>query len=112
MVDLKLTADEAKHEYGPVSSDADDAPKYPYGTTLYLNEDVMKKLGMETLPAVGSEMTLTAKVKVVGVSQRERFGGEKCSNIDLQMTDMELGAPAETRTNLERANTLYGGEDN
>lgn len=110
MIDLKMTAEEAKHEYGPTSAEAEDAPKYPYGTALYLNEDTMKKLGLETLPAVGTEMTLTAKVKIVGVSERERLGGEKCQNVDMQITEMELGAPQQTRTQLDRANMLYGGE--
>lgn len=110
MIDLKITAEEAKHEYGPTKSEADDAPKYPYGTTLYLNEAVMEKMGMEKLPEVGSEMTLTAKVKVVGVSERECLGGEKCQNADLQITEMELGAPQTTRTDLDRANTLYGDD--
>lgn len=110
MIDLKLDATEAKSTGMDCCEGDENQPKYPYGTVLYLDEIVMKKLGMEKLPEVGSEMTLTAKVKVVGVSERERLGGEKCQNADLQITEMELGAPQATRTDLDRANTLYGDD--
>lgn len=111
MINLKMSPDEAKHEYGETALPQEiEQPKYPYGTSIYLDEMVMKKLGMENLPEVGSEMTLMAKVKVVSVSERERLGGEKCKNVDLQITEMEFGAPQATRTDTERANTLYSGQ--
>lgn len=104
MTSLLLTETEATEENGPMM----DKPKYPYGTCLYLDKITLEKLGMTELPTVGNEMTITGKVIVVGTSERQNLEGEKYQSVDLQITDMVLGAQAETRTNLDRANMLYG----
>jgi len=84
-----------------------DKPRYPYGTCLYLDQETLEKLGMVSLPDVGEEMILTAKVKVVGVSARENTDGANKS-LELQITDMQLDEAEEKRTDLDRANMLYG----
>jgi hypothetical protein len=96
MKDMKLTAAEAKAYDGECCgpSGADAGPRYPWGLELYLHDEVLKKLGMATLPAVGTELVLQAKVHVTGVSMRERQGGEKSQTLDIQITSMELAAPA------------------
>lgn len=104
MQSLLLTDAEASKE----ADYSQDKPKYPYGTSLYLNKDALAKLGMATLPAIGTEMMLTARVTVTSVSQNESLEGGNDMNLELQMTEADLTAVQETRTDLDRANSLYG----
>ena len=105
MKDMKLTDKESK-DYGLCCpSDSDDGPKYPYGLCLSLNETTMKKLGMETLPKVGGTVMVMAKANVVSVSQREERDGDKNSNVELQITEMDVvSGEAE-----DKADVLYKG---
>lgn len=87
-----------------------DEPQYPYGLCLHLGKEEMDKLGITALPAVGSEMTITAKVFVKGTSAYETQGGKDMS-MDLQITDMEIGASDKAMTPQKSATMLYGGAE-
>lgn len=67
--------------------------EYPYGLHLHLNEESIKKLGID-LPELGASLVLKAKVKVTNVSKSENLYGTE-RNIGLQITDMELGKKGE-----------------
>jgi hypothetical protein len=104
---MALTPDEAKEEMGccasPDSAD-DDAPKYPYGLTLNLDDEVLAKLGITTPPTVGTRMMVTAMVNVTSTSQYATQSGTDAS-VNLQITDMDLtGAPAS-----DQAQRMYPG---
>lgn len=106
MISMKLDKADAKEEAGATP----DLPAYPYGLTLYLNDETLEKLGIKTMPAVGSKLQLTATVIVTGTSVRatqgEKEAGEGAettdSCVDLQITDMDLAAPIK-----DMASTLY-----
>ena len=66
------------------------APDYPYGLCLHLDRDEIKKLGMKDLPKVGTEMPISAIVKVTRVSQSAVEGSDEESSIDLQITDLGI----------------------
>lgn len=66
-----------------------DAPEYPYGLRVGLDSESLDKLNMTELPAIGTTMTLMAKVEVVSVSQH-KSGDGKDRDVSLQITDMEL----------------------
>ena len=108
MANLALTKDEAKSEYGVEPSD-DSLPKYPYGLTLYLDDDTLKKLGITDLPKVGTSMPATITVMVTGTSQRatqsSKDGEQMHTCVDLQITDMDLTMPQKTA-----ADVLYGSK--
>lgn len=104
MVNMKMSAEEAK-EYSGLVSEA-NAPEYPYGLMIDLNDDSLEKLGIKDLPAVGAEMTLMARVVVTRVSSNQTQGGEAEACVGLQITDMELNRPAGGSTMASR---LYGG---
>ncbi|QCW21982.1 hypothetical protein JessAGP_052c [Caulobacter phage Jess A] len=114
LTDMALTKAEAKEmEQGCVASEEGDSdlPKYPYGLTLWLNDDILAKLGMSTpLPAPGTEMMLSAKVMVTGTSQRETLGGDPDMCLDIQITAMELTAGAPPSM-ADRAAKLYKDTD-
>lgn len=92
--DMALTPDEAREEEccAPSHDMEDGGPRYPYGLTVYLDDTVLSKLGLTQLPAVGTQLTLTAAVTVKAVDMRQRQGKEDENSVDLQITAMELGA--------------------
>lgn len=105
--DLAMSPEEAKETMmGYCESDVKDAPKYPWGTELDLNDTTLKKLGLTSLPAVGSEVTITAVAKVTRISAREEQGGaEQC--LGLQITQMDLNSQGGEQP---AANKLYGAK--
>ena len=103
---LALTPDEAKETMiGYNSVDASEAPKYPYGTCLDLNDESLQKLGITKLPNVGEEVTIQAKAKVTRISAYvEQGGAEQC--LGLQITDMDVSIPSQSQSASDK---LYGG---
>ncbi len=102
MVNMKHSREEAK-EYTEAS--AMDEPQYPYGLCINLHDDELQKLGITSLPKVGSEMTITAKVFVKSTSAYNTQKGESEMSVDLQITDMEI-SPAQSSSS--QASMLYG----
>lgn len=108
MISMKLSPAEAKKEtdYGTPSSDSADQPAYPWGLTICLDDMTLEKLGITTLPDVGTPFTLTARVEVCSTSQyQNQQGADK--NLSLQITDMQLDAPPPQKSPEERASAFY-----
>jgi hypothetical protein len=85
LTSMELTAKEAKKE---VSPDA-NPPKYPWGLCINLDEDALKKLGIDELPDVGSTVSIVAKAEVQSASESQYQGDkEKRMSLSLQITDM------------------------
>lgn len=82
----------------------DGGPAYPWGLVLCLDDDSLKKLGIDKLPDVGEVLTLNALVTVTSNSQRQNQEG-KTSSMDLQVTDMALSTGPEKTA----AQSLYSG---
>ena len=105
MVNMKMSSEESK-EYTAVDSVSEpDAPRYPYGLCIDLDDGSMEKLGIKDLPAVGTEMTIMAKVVVKSVSSNQYEGGDAESRMSLQITDMEVGGASKASN---AATMLYG----
>jgi hypothetical protein len=103
LVNMKLTPEEAK-EADCCASPSDGGPAYPWGLSIYLDDETLAKLGITQLPDVGTRLTLNAIVEVTSNSQRQTQEG-KTVNMDLQITDMELSG---TRAEPSAAAVLYG----
>lgn len=71
--------------------DAGDLPPYPYGLQLRLDEEDMKKLGIDTMPT-GTEVTITAKTIVTSTAEYDYLGEDEVNNanMSLQITDMDI----------------------
>lgn len=84
-----------------------DMPKeeYPYGLCIRLDDDSLKKLGLENLPELGAEMKLSAIVVVKGKSMSEHEN-HKHKSLELQITEMDLKAKDTREKNPEK--NLYG----
>ena len=86
-------------------SERPDEPDYPYGLSISLDNDVMAKLGITSLPEVGAKFSFAAKSFVRSTSSFDD-NGEKSMNLELQITEMEI-APGESKNAAE---TLFEGE--
>lgn len=84
-----------------------DEPRYPYGLCISLGKDELEKLGISALPKVGTEMMITAKAYVKMTRAYETQGEGEDMGIELQITDMEIGAG---KTQGDAAKSLYGGD--
>lgn len=95
MVSMKRAEKDKRKDMGePCSIDA-MAPDYPWGLCIHLDGDELDKLGIKDLPAIGTEMPITVKVRVTRLSQSaaEDKSGEanEQRSMDLQITDIGLG---------------------
>jgi hypothetical protein len=87
LVSMKLPKEKAEAERYPTMQ----PPEYPWGLQITLENEQLKALGLSTLPAVGSTMTITAKVEVCSVSQYESQRDDDRRSVGLQITDLALG---------------------
>lgn len=110
---LELSKEEAKKESEPLSGPDAERPKYPYGTSMYLNDEVLAKLGIKEMPDVGTTLMIQAVAKVTGTSEREYEGGSH-RTLDIQFIEMgceegeEAAEPDEGQSFDKAAKTLYG----
>lgn len=90
----------------------DSRPEYPYGLSISLDNDSLDKLDLKSLPGVGTEMVLEAKVKVTSASVSEYEGDGERKNMSLQITDMELKSTKKTKSaeDVLYAEGSIGGE--
>lgn len=103
MVSMKMSQEEALEQYG--SSAVSEAPQYPYGTQIRLDDEALERLGLPVLPKVGETMIITARVEVQSTSEHQDMigGTDKCAT--LQITDMEVGPD---KQESDPAAVLYG----
>jgi len=100
---------QAKREEMPGEYEKDE-PQYPYGLCINLSKEDLEKLGITSLPKVGSEMMITAKAFVKSTSEYDTQGAGKEMSVSLQITDMGLGQTDEAQNN-DRASKLYGNNN-
>jgi hypothetical protein len=66
---------------GPI----DGQSKYPYGFSLRLDNDIIKKLGFDFDTKIGGKVSFRCSAEVTDKSERETTSGTK-RNIELQIT--------------------------
>lgn len=99
LINMELSAAEAKQE---VSTEA-EAPKYPWGLCISLDNESLKKLSLDKLPEIGAKMRVIAEVEVSAVRAYASQDREAETSVDLQITDMTLSGSESTA-----ASVLYG----
>jgi len=99
LINMEMSAAEAKEESSPEA----EAPKYPWGLCISLDDESLKKLNIDKLPEIGAKMRVIAEVEVSAVRAYSSQGGESESSVDLQITDMVL-----TGAESSAASVLYG----
>lgn len=88
---MEMSDEERQEEAGAMPEHA--MPKYPYGLCIELNDEVIEKLGLTSLPRTGEKFYIEAEAKVVSVSAREVEGSESEASIRLQIE--KLGCEGE-----------------
>lgn len=93
LVSMEMSAKERKQASAPTPA-GKDAPIYPYGLKLHLDNDALKKLKIDQLPQVGKTLQLIATVEVCEVSEVDTGNGSQRKSISLQITELGLTAPS------------------
>lgn len=103
MKDMSLTAEEAKEYAGDMCCGPDEkGPKYPYGLTISLNDGSIEKLGITSLPMVGTKVNIMAVAVVTSIEQRQDSDGENETSMCLQITQMEAQMPSPEKNAAEK----------
>jgi len=106
LVDMKRTPEEIKaqekaYAEGPGGSD----DQYPWSMKMTLGKEELAKLGITTLPEVGSEFHLEGIATVVGVRQSQGENDEDSRSVDLQITQLGCEPKVEAKS---AAQAMYG----
>ena len=88
MVDMKISKAEVKKKNSPMAYPGDNE-SYPYGLSIRLDNDAMKKLGIN-LPDVGETVDISAKAMVTEASANETTNGGKRLSCTLQITKLQV----------------------
>jgi hypothetical protein len=99
LVNMKMSKEEAKEQSSPSIA---DAPRYPYGLEICLDDEAIEKLGIGDGLNVGDEVMITAKAQVTRKSGYQTMIGEAENSIGLQITDMDVSGESTKATK-----TLY-----
>lgn len=104
LISMEQSAEEVKEQQNPTMA---DAPKYPWGLFITLNDDSLEKLGITTLPTAGTTVTILARAEVTGTRENQTQGNESEMSVDLQITDMQVEG-LETDRMSRAMDALYG----
>ena len=107
LVNMKMTPEQQKdYATGPGGA-MPEAPAYPYGLCLHLDQDSVKKLGLSVDPKmVKQDVLLTAKAYVKRV-EKSADEQETRAFLDLQITDLAVELASGQKPPEDQ---LYGGE--
>lgn len=108
LTSMQISAAERKKYAEPtLATGATDGPRYPWGLSLTLDDEALTKLGIDTLPKVGTAQMLIARVEVTRTSSDIGEDKTKRQSVSLQITDCAL-EPEDQRQSIEDA--LYGDQ--
>lgn len=97
LVDLNKSPTEAKKD---TVSNYKPSP-YGYGTSISLDHEQLKKLGITELPEVGDEYTITATGKVSSASMNSSELSGSRTSLSIQITHLKLTHEDEAEENKE-----------
>ncbi len=100
LVSLEMTKKEQKAR--DRSFDADEGPRFPFGTMLHLEDETVTKLGAEDLEA-GQAVVVSARATVSSVNSSDDERGKRTS-VSLQLTEMAVEGE---RSNSDRAKAMF-----
>lgn len=87
MQNMKTTPAQAKDMAEPAMA---EAPKYPYGLRVTLEDDALAKLDLPARLTVGQSMMLHARVEICNLEERQNLEGGSHRSMTLQITDLAL----------------------
>lgn len=87
MAEMELSKKEKKESMPTCASD--EGPNYPYGLCLRLDNAVLEKLGIDSLPKVGARMKVMAEGIVTSVSSHESKNRDD-RNVEIQIQQLAV----------------------
>lgn len=90
LVSLKRTKQEKKGNSDGAVAVGGSHDDFPYGTSISLDGESLKKLGITTLPQVGDELIVASVGRVTSVSERSD-SNRKTRNVTIQLERMDIG---------------------
>lgn len=87
MTDMKFTKADKKERMAGMEVGGND---YPWGLTITLDAQALKKMGIEELPDAGDECQMQAIGKVTRVSQSANANDENDRSVEIQITNLAL----------------------
>lgn len=90
LVDMKYTSEDKKKRNSECSPMKMSEPEYPYGLSLTLDDAQLEKLGIKTLPKVGSVIGIEARATVIAARQSSREGSRNDRSIEVQFRQMAI----------------------
>ena len=96
MVDMKRSAADMRSEATAMAA-GPDGEQYPYGLCINLDKDELDKLGITTLPPIGSAVHMMAVGTVTRVSQsasQTPQGSDEQTSMAIQITMMSAAVEA------------------
>ena len=108
LVDLARTKAEKKAEtdrWNAMSTGAEDRPDYPYGLTLSLDYDTVKKMGLADHDFDAGQPVMITAEAMITEDRVEIINGEKRHSISLQVQKMAINQEGE-----DVATTLYAND--
>ena len=93
-----------------------DAVQYDPRPRIYLDDDVVEKLGLKGIPAPGTVFTMQARVVAERVEARAEEAEEVATegtapDVSMCLILTDVGLQPEKAGDGERAKALYGGEE-
>ncbi len=96
LTSTKLTKAEVKKDNGVMPMGGAAKARHPWGLSLSLDSTTLKKLGIDKLPAVGTEMKIAATAKVDRAEESESEDSGKRRSVSLQITHMAVAHSTKT----------------
>lgn len=87
--DMKLKEKEVNDIVSP-EKEKENIPKYPWELKIHLDEELISKLELTELPAVGEKMTLVANIDVTNSGEDESVENGVRRSMVLQITEMSI----------------------
>lgn len=90
LVSMKRTKSEKKGRNSDHAVGLGDRDDFPFGLSIDLNDESLKKLGMSKLPQVGDELIVAGIGRVTSVSERSD-SNRKTRNVSIQLEQLDVG---------------------
>lgn len=109
LVSMRISAKDRDAKNSPAEM-ASESPAYPWGLSINLDTDALKKLGYKAGDfKVGAKMAIIANVEVSSVSSNETRGAGDSSSVGLQIVELCVEDDAVKKSNATKV--LYGETD-
>jgi hypothetical protein len=102
-VSTELTIDERIDAAMPMGISLGDAPDYPYGMKICMDEGLLQKLGLSDNCDIGDLLDMRCMAKVTSVTKNQVNGEDKCR---VELTIIEVKTE-----NEDTESTEEGGDD-